>query len=447
MIIKKTFSIGVIYLALFLIFYSGHAFAQKERILEKDQDVSILSDSATLTKGDYLMHLEKVFEAINKVPVTIGSFKKLKPMEAHLTQDEAALALLKSRLTQEERSLNLQNLQMDQTLLDELQSNNKECLSDLDEYEKELRALKTEILNLRKDTVLRKVFTLPALRILFKDQFAELKKKRAVTDSLIKAATLSINNLHARTSSNLINIKELMYITDSQLDAVSIRAFGKERRYLWETVNRPANKSMGFRRFIQGEQEISGYYFVYTRSSRVLLFFTCAIFFFWVFFNFRSVKQHGRLEALDDFTLISPQPYLITLIMLFALAPIFDLRAPALYIEAVQVLLAIVLSIYLRKKLGSKLFYYWCLFVVLLLAPVFLRLLGMPPRYQRWLLLFLSLCSVAYGILIWKMLDENLKRYRMILVTGLIYTGFAIIAVFSIYLAVLPLHKYFIQQE
>lgn len=430
MIIKKTFSIAAIYLTLLLIFYSGHAFAQKAQIMEKDQDVSILSDSATLTKGDYLMHLEKVFEAINKVPVTIGSFKKLKPMEAHLTQDEAALALLKSRLTQEERSLNLQNLQMDQTLLDELQSNNKDCLSDLDEYEKELRALKTEILNLRKDTVLRKVFTQPALRILFKDQFAELKKKRAVTDSLIKAATLSINNLHARTSSNLINIKELMYITDSQLDAVSIRAFGKERRYLWETVNRPANKSMGFRRFIQGEQEISGYYFVYTRSSRVLLFFTCAIFFFWVFFNFRSVKQHGRLEALDDFTLISPQPYLITLIMLFALAPIFDLRAPALYIEAVQVLLAIVLSIYLRKKLGSKLFYYWCLFVVLLLAPVFLRLLGMPPRYQRWLLLFLSLCSVAYGALIWKMLDENLKRYRMILVTGFIYTGFAIIAVF-----------------
>ena len=430
MVTKNIFFIAVRNLAILLsIFFSADVFAQKEKHLDS-QDVSILSDSATLTKGDYLMHLEKVFEAINKVPVTVGSFKKLKSMEAHLTQDEAALALLKSRLTQSDRNLNLHNLQMDQTLLEELQSNNRDCLMDLDEYEKELRALKTQILNLRKDTVLIKVFTQPGMRIMFKDQFAELKKKRIVTDSLLKSATASINVLHARTSSNLINIKELMYLTDSQLDAVSIRAFGKERRYLWESVNVRANKSVGFRKFIRGEQEISGYYFVYTRSSRMVLLFICTVFFFWVFFNFQSVKQRGRLETLDDFTLISPQPYLITFIMLFALAPIFDLRAPALYIEGVQVILAILLSVYLRKKLGKKSFYYWCIFVVLLLAPVFLRLLGMPPRYQRWLLLFLSLSSIAYGIMVWKMLDEKVKKYKMILVTGFVYTVFAIVATF-----------------
>lgn len=413
-----------------LSFFSVEAFAQKGKPVDKGQDVSILSDSAILTKSDYLAHLEKVFETINKVPVTVGSFKKLKPIAAHLTQDEAALALLKSRLTQNDRSPNLQNLQMDETLLAELESNNKDCLSDLDDYEKELRALKTEILNLRKDSVLIKVFTVPAVQVMFKSEFAELKKKRTVTDSLLKTTTLTINNLQARTSSNLISIKELRYLTDSQLDAVSIKAFGKERRYLWESVNKQANKSMGFRKFIKGEQEISRYYFVYTRSSRLLLLFTCTIFFLWVFFNFRSVKQRGRLETLDGFSLISPQPYLITLIMLFALAPIFDLRAPALYIEAVEVVLAILLTIYFRKRLNSKLFYYWCIFAILLLAPVFLRLLGMPPRYQRWLLLFLTTSSVAYGMMVWKILDEKTKRYRMILITGFVYVGFAIIATF-----------------
>lgn len=223
--------------------------------MDKGQDISILSDSATLTKGDYLIHLEKVFETVNKVPVTVGSFKKLNPITAHLTQDEAALALLKNRLTQSERMLNLQNLQMDQTLLKELQTNNKDCLSDLDEYEKELRELKTEILNLRKDTVLIKLFTLPSMRIMFKDQFAELQKKRVVMDSLLKTTTSSINNLQARTSANLINIKELMYLTDNQLGAVSIKAFGKERRYLWESAS-GKTRGVGFRKFINGEQEI-----------------------------------------------------------------------------------------------------------------------------------------------------------------------------------------------
>ncbi|SDG42699.1 Mechanosensitive ion channel [Pedobacter terrae] len=432
MITRNSFNSTIrnaISLILFL-FFSVHVFAQKDKPMYKGQDVAILSDSAILTKSDYLAHLEKVFEIINKVPVTVGSFKKLKPIAAHLTQDEAALALLKSRLTQHDRAPNLQNLLMDETLLAELESNNKDCLSDLDDYEKELRALKTEILNLRKDSVLIKMFTVPAVQMMFKSEFAELKKKRIVMDSLLKTATLSINNLQARTSSNLINIKELIYITDNQLDAVSIKAFGKERRYLWESINKQANKSMGFRKFIKGEQEISGYYFIYTRSSRLLLLFTCTIFFFWVFFNFRSVKQRGRLETIDGFSLISPYPYLITLIMLFALAPIFDLRAPALYIEAVEIVLAILLTIYFRKKLNSKLFYYWCIFAILLLAPVFLRLLGMPPRYQRWLLLFLTTSSVAYGMMVWKILDEKTKRYRMILITGFIYVGFAIIATF-----------------
>lgn len=410
--------------------FSGNTFAQQNSPVDKGQDVSILSDSATLTKGDYLIRLEKVFEAVNKVPVTVGSFKKLKPIAAHLTQDEAALALLKSRLTNNDRMLNLQNLLMDQTLLEELQTNNKDCLADLDEYEKQLRELKTELLNLRKDTVLIKVFTTPSMRITFKDQFAELKKKRVVMDSLLKMATLSINNLQARTSSNLINIKELMYLTDNQLDAVSIKAFGKERRYLWESSERKGSRGVGFRKFINGEQEISGYYFVYTRSSRALLILICVTFFFWVFFNFRSIKQRDRLEALDDLSLLSPQPYLITFIMLFTLAPIFDLRAPALYIESVQILLAILLTVFFRKKLPSKLFYYWCIFVVFLLTPVFLRLLGMPPRYQRWFLLFLSTSSAVYGIIVWKKLDEQAKRYKMILLTGFIYTAFAIIATF-----------------
>ena len=406
------------------------AFAQKNKSIDKEhQDISILSDSAVLTKSDYLTHLEKVFETVNKVPVTVASFKKLPPIEAHLTQDEAALALLKSRLTQSDRTPNLQNLQMDQTLLNELQINNKDCLTDLDEYEKELRELKTEILSLRKDTVLTKLFTLPSMRTLFKAEFAELQKKHLVMDSLLKTTTLTINNLQARTSANLINIKELMYLTDRQLDAVSIKAFGKERRYLWESAT-SKGKGVGFRNFINGEKEISGYYFVYTRSSRILLIFTCLTFFFWVFFNFRSLKRHDRMEALDDFSLLSPQPYLMTFIMLFSLAPIFDLKAPALYIESVQIILAILLTFFFRKRLPSKLFYYWCIFAVLLLAPVFLRLLGMPPRFQRWLLLFLSISSTVYGAIILRKLDEQAKRYRMILVTGFIYTIFAFIAIF-----------------
>jgi potassium efflux system protein len=410
-----------------LLFLSFPTFAQKPKPIDKGQDVSILSDSATLTKGDYLVHLQKVFETINKVPVTVGSFRKLPSITTYLTRDEAALALLKSRLSQSDRLPNLQNLQMAQTLLEELHGANKECLVDLDEYEKELRSLKTEILMLRKDTVLIKLFTHPAVRSMFKEQFAELRKKGQVTDSLIKATTISINDLQARTSANLINIKELMYLADSQLDAVSIKAFGKERRYLWEPSKGRVG-GVGFRRFLNGEREISAYYFVYTRSSRILLLFTCIVFFFWVFFNFRSIKQHDRLEVMDNFSMLNPYPFLITLILLFSLAPIFDLKAPALYIESVQILMAAALTAFFRKRLPSQRFIHWCIFALLLLAPVVLRLMGMPASYQRWLLVFLSITSAVFSFLVFRTLDVQAKRYKTIVFTGFIYGIFSVIA-------------------
>ena len=421
------FSFPILALAFLCLSIAGRA--QQKPQEDKGPDLAVLSDSTTLTKSDYLTHLQKVFETINKVPVTVGSFNKLKPIAKYLTRDEAALSLLKSRLKQSDRVMNLQNLQMDETLLEQLEANNKECLADLDEYEKELRALKTEILSLRKDTVLKRLFTIPANRVLFKEQFAELKVKGKLMDSLLKSTTLSINDLQARTSANLITAKELMYLTDTQLNAVSIKAFGKERRYLWEPAKNK-NRGVGFSRFINAEKEMSRYYFVYTRSSRAVLLLTGLVFFFWVFFNYRSMKQRDRLEALANFNLLSPRPFLITFILLFTLAPIFDLRAPALYIESVHILLAIVLTLFFRKLLPSRLFWYWCAFVVLLVAPVFLRLLGMPAGYQRWLLLALSVCSTLYGIRVLRKLDEQDLRFRAIVTTGFIYTIFAAVAIF-----------------
>lgn len=413
---------------LILLCLSSSLLAQQKTPVQEGQDMAILADSATLTKGDYLVHLQKVFETVNKVPGTVSSFTKLKPIAGYLSRDEDALSLLKSRLSQSERILNLQNLQMDQTLLEQLQANNIECLADLDEYEKELRSLKTEILTLRKDTVLTKLFSLPSMRVMFKDQFAELKEKSRLMDSLLKTTTTNINELQARTSANLINIKELIYLTDTQLDAVGTKAFGKERRYLWEPAKN-RSRGLGFRKFITGEKEVSRYYFVYTRSSRAMLILTCVTFFVWVFFNIRSVKLRERLEAVEDFTLLRQKPFLITFIMLFTLAPIFDLKAPALYIESVEILLALSLTVLFRKRLSQKLFFHWCVFAVLLIAPVVLRLLGMPPGSQRWILLMLSLSSTIFGISVLRSMDAESRRYKMTLVTVFIYTAFSAIAI------------------
>ncbi|MGY0036898.1 hypothetical protein [Pedobacter sp. NJ-S-72] len=311
---------------------------------------------------------------------------------------------MKKRLSQSDRTLNLQNLQMYQTLLDELETNNVKCLADLQGYEKKLNGLKTQILNLRKDTVLMKVFRTDSLKRIFKTEFVELGKKRIVMDSLIKSNTSLINNLQARTSTNIINIREMSYTADNQLESVSIKAFSKERRYLWESVDRKANRKVGFQRFMESEQQISSYYFEYTQNTRLILLLLGIGFFFWIYLNFKSLKQRGRLDSVNNLNLqfIRPKPYLATLIFILTLAPVFDLLAPALYIETIHILLALSITALLFKRLPRDIFYKWCIFIVLLVFPVILRSLGMPARYQRWLLLIFSTASLVYGLYSYK---------------------------------------------
>lgn len=441
--IKRYFSIthtaSSLILLISLCFYSAISLAQSaaahryaERIRRKAGDMSYLADSSVLNRGDYLSSLEKVFETMNQVKVVTASFYKLKPISGYLAQDEAALALIKERLKQSDRSLNLQNLQMYQTLLDELQSSNEDCLADLKDYDKSLNEVKTQILSFRKDTVLHKLFTTDSLKVIFKSQLQELGAKKFVMDSLIKGNTALINDLEARTSANIINIKELTYLADGQLKSVGIKAFTKERRYLWESANVRANRTMGFKRFMQSEQQISQYYFVYTRSSRLMLIFSGVVFFFWVFFNFKVLINRKKLDSVEpfNFIFIRPKPYQISLIFILTLAPVFDLLAPALYIETVHILLALSLTALLYKRLPRDLFYQWCIFLALLIAPVVLRLAGIPPRYQRWNLLFFSIASTAFAVQVYLKFKNKTERYRILLLVGAIFILFNFLAIF-----------------
>jgi potassium efflux system protein len=429
-IINRSF-LFVLFISSFI--SSNEVLAQKKntKAADKNNDMAYLADSTLLNRGDYYMKLEKVFETINQVKVVTTGFTKLPSIQKHLSQDESAIKLLKERLSQSDRSLNLQNLQMYQTLLDELETNNMDCLNDLKEYDASLNEMKTQVLKLRKDSVLIRIFTVDSLRTIFSSQLLEIRGKKVVMDSLFKANTNMINTLQARTSSNIINVKELMYLTNSQLKSISIRAFGKEKRYLWEPASTSGRRSVGFKRFINSEQKISQFYFVYTRSSRMLLLVIGLIFFSWVYFNYRSIAQRNKLESLEPFhfQFLRPKPYLITFIFIFTLAPVFDMLAPALYVEMVHIILAIAITILLFKRLPKPVFYKWCIFVLLLIAPVVLRLLGMPPRYQRWLLLFFSIASAGFGIVVYAKLKKMATQHRVLFTVGIIYILFNLLAI------------------
>src|SRR5690348_16324515 len=136
---------------------------------------------------------------------------------------------------------------------------------------------------MRKDTLILHVFRDSALKDTFSLQLMQLKNKWRQVDSLVSLNSQLVNALKAEASTHTITVNELTYQVDLALKAVGSKAFGKERRYLWEprTTGRSySGKCLA--KSVSSEQQLARFYFENTRTKRVWLLLTGLIFFVWV---------------------------------------------------------------------------------------------------------------------------------------------------------------------
>jgi potassium-dependent mechanosensitive channel len=417
-----------------LLAWSGITYAQTpKKQASKAADSTLFTSDDAPTRSDYLNRFEKIFQLLNKVPVVTESFRQLDEIQDQLKEGDDAITIVRDQLGND-RSLNIRNLQMDNTLLDELDRDMNGRSKQLDAYNDKLDKIKAELADLRKDTLLHQVFRDAALRNQFIPQLQQLQSKFTLADSLIKSNTTIINDLRAHVSSNSIAIEELLNQTDAALVTVGQKAFGKERRYLWEpsTSMNPRRPYNGIRNSVNSEQQLARYYFENTRSKRLLLLFTGLNFFFWVMYNFRSLRRLNKLSAIEPFNFkyIHALPITTALLVILSLAPLFDLHAPAIYIESTQFFLMILMIFIFRQKLSKQLFYGWCVFILLFLFQPIIRMLGMPMSLSRWSNLFQNIFAVLFGLYFMTRSSEIRHKYRFMFWALGIYTLLNALAVF-----------------
>jgi small-conductance mechanosensitive channel len=182
---------------------------------------------------------------------------------------------------------------------------------------------------------------------------------------------------------------------------VGTEAFGKERRFLWEPGTSTADYSGdSFTGSMQGELQMAGIYFSNTSNKRIWLVVICLLFFFWVWSNFRTLKRLDKLQVIEPFHInfINPYPVIGSLIFTLSLAPLFDLLAPSIYLESLQLFLMILLTILFWKQIERRLFYGWCVFMFLFLLMLIVRVIGLSLNFQRWANFILDTASVAFGL-------------------------------------------------
>jgi len=400
---------------------------------KKSWESSFFSNDDTLTRNDYLMSIERMFQALNKASLTAQPLPVINAMNERMDEDDTAISIIKQRLNSNNRGLNIRNVQMFTILLGQIHKDTKEFASELHAYDSTLDSIKRQIFDLRKDTVIRHIFRDSLLRASFKPQLEQLRGKWKKADSLTKFMNVLIDNTLARTSDNLISTDELQLQAISTAQITGARAFSKERNYLWEQ-NRPKIKnsfSAQFKNTVASEKKITQYYFSHTHNQLLLLLLTGLVFFFWIFFNFRSLKKRDQLDLLQPFHFryINAFPFFASLIFMLNLAPLFDLNAPVVYVELIEFLLMIILTVFFRKKLSGNLFLFWIFFIILFLLQAFSRYLGLPFYLNRWLSLILNSASFILGIFALLKLKKHYSNHKALYLTGVIFTFFNLLAI------------------
>ncbi|WP_431216213.1 mechanosensitive ion channel family protein [Puia sp. P3] len=364
-------------------------------------DSTLFTNITVPTSSDYAEDIENVYQLLNKVPLVTESFTHLDEIDDKLDDEDSALTILKDRMSQSDRTFHVQNLQMFNMLLDALNQSVRGYSKYLNRYDSMLDGVRASIEKLKKDSLMLHILRDSALSDTFKVQLQALKAKWRQADSLVTLNGQQINSLKSEASAHTIAIVDLLNRVDQELAAVGTRAFGKERRYLWEPRSQGARNftRANMQKSLDSERQLARFYFSNTRSRRSWLLLAGAVFFFWIWWNFRTLRRMDKLSAIEHFHFrhINPYPIAASLVFLLTLAPLADLHAPAIYIESVEFLLMVVLTFVFWKSLPRNLFYGWCIFLLLFLLLPLVRLLGMPLSMERWATFIIDSASCVFA--------------------------------------------------
>ena len=263
-----------------------------------------------------------------------------------------------------------------------------------------------------KDTVLRQLIRDSVIRKQFAVQLKDLRGVWLSSTGNLKKSMAIINRLQTHTSSSMITTLQLLDKVNNLLTTSTIRIFGKEYNYLWEkdTINLNANARSSFGKAYQGEKKALNYYFKDTGNKRLFLLLIGTLFFIWIYRNIRVLKKKNAMESISQMNFIYlPSGYIVsTFVVMFTIAPLFDLYAPSTYIESMQFFLMIILTVICWKKWPRELFRYWIVMVVLYICFSFTHHLSDPGFWQRFILILLNIFSFTFGLLFLSKMRQHL---------------------------------------
>ncbi|MDR3680238.1 MAG: mechanosensitive ion channel [Flavipsychrobacter sp.] len=367
----------------------------------------VLSDSMLNEIGidsllDKLENLHNTLTEINNV-TSIGF--DTHDIDENIATVDSNVDIIDENLTIYTNVLDVKNLQMFNILLADIQDQVVVWRETLFKYNKKLMDMNAEMTAFKKDTVLRSLFKDSAFIALYGSELNDLRGKWRQAKKNTNAELTQISRLQANVSNLYFEDIDLKNRINDLLRKVSVKNLGKEYEYLWDfkRIQQDDNTQADVlvHRSYRARRKVLGFYFQRNWDDEVWLLVTGFIFMFWVFWNIRKIKN-----APNDPDVVQPAYQYITrfavlpaLIVTFTIAPLYDLHPPTTYVEFIELLLVVCLTVMMSKIWPKRVFSYWVVIALLYVIFIVTGTLLTPALGSRLLLLGLNICSVVIGVL------------------------------------------------
>ncbi|MCV9927911.1 mechanosensitive ion channel [Flavobacterium sp. LS1R49] len=414
-----------------VLFFSPLAYSQTTTTAAKTESRGKLFDDASNTDSDYLMAIEKAGEVLQTAYNDADFDGSTYHLFSEIDRTQQKLDLILANL--QGANPNVRNQQMYRIVLEEISKELTDQNNAINLRNKNLEKIKGRFIELRKDKALITLLKDTILRKQFNKEFLNLKKTYLSTDSLMNHNSEILNTKKRFTVQRRIAVSSALLSVEKKLEKSGISILGKEYPFLWNTNDTIAKKQLA--QTIQGkvaiEKSVATYYLNYSIGGLISLVLFMGLLYWYISRNLKYLKvnNHYHNLSLFNFKYLNSRIILPITVIGLNIAIVSNLYAPALFIELIQLILLVVLSILFKDNWSKESIRNWFLLVALFSVLCFLDLFIGIGLIQRCAFILINILGIRYGLVQLKSIKEQLYIKGFFKWASIIFLGLNILAI------------------
>ncbi|TFZ66668.1 mechanosensitive ion channel [Hymenobacter sp. UV11] len=380
--------------------------------------------------------IEKAYFTLSRINGAARRNADTQDLSDDLPQVEENLEIIRQNFEQYADVVDVKQLQMYRVLLADMQEQLGAWRTALAASSQQLIATQARLDTLA--TQLPPTAALPPATTAIGRALARLRTKQTRATELLARRRHTVTGLQTRVSEAYIQGLELQDVLREQMGRFNRANRQAELPPLWQPGRIVADEQTSalVRQSYAAQRSLVGYYFAEHWDYWVWMVVLFGGFFGWVFRNFRALRPAAAEgvgnAAVAPVPLVLPEhrlhylrpvPVAAALLVVFSLAPFFDLQPPATYTDLLQLLLLVTLTVLGWRSWPRPLFWYWVAIVVAFFVLNVTYAQRAPGLGVRWAMLLLNAGAVALGWRFWRYLRAHRVLAGFVQPVALLFMG------------------------